>query len=827
MPPNPLDDRGFEESQPTPRTRRQLLASGARGLLAWATESRLRVVLLAGACLMSVAGGVLAWLAIAWQHPSGPLVTSDMVLEALDNGAYVKASKLAKKLKEQGTLSMEELGGPAFALGAAAAYEAEGSWSKDRAKHYLAAARYLEEARDRGFPPGRRGEGLYLLGKSLYLSGQIPASRPVLLAALKVNRPKRTEIHGLLSGAYQNDANPQLEKALEQNTRYLSDRRLPGADRHEGLLQRAQILLRMDKIAACVAVLDKIPSDARNRADAVVMRGRVLMHEARALKNKPGAAAADLLQAKQKYQSAIKTLLYAQGRDTLGTQATRKAMYLIGICYREIGDYPAALGQFARIGKRYADLPEGLAASFQQAELSRQLGRDAEALTSYRRVLGAIPGPENFSNPWVTLDQLRSRMQDAYQHYLNTHNFEIALQLTQHFYPLFSRARTLELTAEAHRSWGRALGDQADHMAPGRADPLRHLGRAQLRRAGHLYSRLAGLQVATRQYPDQLWNSATTYLDGQDYRSAVRVLEEYLKNESRRRHPQALIHLGEAMLALNQVDKALEALQECIQFYPRDVAAFRARLLASKAYLEKGDLPQAEVLLKENLNGELLTPDSTEWRDSLYMLGDLLSIQGRYEEAIERLEYVALEYVANGRFPDDAQAMNARYLVADAYRQSAKDAQEKLKQDLPGATRVTYFKRIRELFDKALEKYEQLRDLLSRRQETTELVPREKAMLQNCYFAIGDVLFDLGQYDAAIQAYSNATNRYQNQPAVLLAYVQIANAYRHLNKTPEARATLEQAKGVLSRIKTDSPFDETTNYNRQEWSELLDSLSKL
>ncbi len=794
---------------------------GASALLGWTTQNRLRAGLVAGACLLSAAVMVIGSIAIAKQRSAGPPVTLETVLEALDLRAYDDARDMAQRLKEQGTLPLAELGAPPFVLGAVAAYEGDDTWSKDKINYYLLAARHLEEARDRGFPAGRRAEGLYLLGRSLYFSGKIPASRRVLLEALKLYKHQATEIHRLLAGAYLHDADPMLQEALAENEIYLSDRKLPAAVRHEGLLQRAQILLLLDRIAECTAELGKIPANAKNHADAIIMQGRVLMHEASQLRSKPDATSEDQLKARRNYRAAIKTLQRAQGRDTLSTQATRKAMYLIGVCYLQLGDYRAALARFSRTYKQYPELAEGLAASFQEAELSRQLGRDGEALAGYRRTLSAITDPENFSNPWITLKQLRSRIRSTYEHYLQTQNFEIALQLTRLFYPLFSRVQTLELMAAAHRAWGQALLRQAADVPPDKADPLRQLGREQLRQAGRVYGRLAELETATRRYPDDLWYSASAYLAGQDYVHAIGVLQQYLKDQARRRHPQALVHLGEAMLALNRTDEALESFRECIEFHQRDAAAYRARLLASRAYLERGDLQQVETLLQENLNGEDLTPSSQEWRDSLFALGELLHIEHRYAEAIRRLEE-AVE-----RYPDDPQTLPSRYLIADSYRQAAATAQKKLEQDLPGTARVTHSRQIREQFETALQRYEEIREIISRRQETGELTSREKLMLRNCYFAVGDIYFDLGQYEAAIRAYRTTTNRYQSRPAVLLAYVQIASAYRRLNKPLEARATLEQAKAVLGRIKTESAFTETTNYNRQQWTELLDSLSNL
>ena len=144
----------------------------------------------------------------------------DQALQALDHRSFAEAQTFAKRLQAQGTLSGDELGGSEFALGAVAAYEAETSSGKDRTKLFLLAARYLEEANNRGFPANRRAEGLYLLGKSLYESGQISASRPVLLSALKISPQYRTEIHALLANSYLNDARPNLATALEQNTSY-------------------------------------------------------------------------------------------------------------------------------------------------------------------------------------------------------------------------------------------------------------------------------------------------------------------------------------------------------------------------------------------------------------------------------------------------------------------------------------------------------------------------------------------------------------------------------------------------------------------------------
>ncbi|MEE9603246.1 MAG: tetratricopeptide repeat protein, partial [Thermoguttaceae bacterium] len=527
------------------------------------------------------------------------------------------------------------------------------------------------------------------------------------------------------------------------------------------------------------------------------------------------------LAARQKYQAAVKTLRMAQGHATLSTNAPREAMYLIGVCFQETGDYRAALAQFTRTRKLFPDSPEGLAANFQEADLSRQFGRDSEALAGYRRVLSTVTDPSNYSNPWLSLEELRSRMLDTYEAYIASENFEACLQLTKMFSPLFSRVRTAKLTAQTYQTWGDSLLAEAEHGNVAKADSLRHMGRAYLRRAGQAYAGLARMQAATRLYPDELWNSANAYMRGQDYSGATALLNEYLKNESRRRHGEALVMLGEAMLSLGKVDSALEAFKECVEFHPRNAAAFRARLMASMGYLEKGDPHQAETLLQENLAGEGMTPRSKEWRDSLFALGELLYTERRYDEAIRRLEEAVV------RYPDDPRVLEARYLTANSYRQSAKNAQGKIEKDIGESARNVHSKQVRGFFAQSLEQYQEIRQTLATKNELGELTPLEKSMLRNCSFAIADIYFSTGRYQEAIKAYSTTTNRYQNNPEVLDAYVQIASAYRRLGKPAEARVALQQAKAVLKRIANTADFGTTSNYNPQQWSDLLDWLGSL
>jgi TolA-binding protein len=304
-------------------------------------------------------------------------------------------------------------------------------------------------------------------------------------------------------------------------------------------------------------------------------------------------------------------------------------------------------------------------------------------------------------------------------------------------------------------------------------------------------------------------------MEGQDYRSGARLLEQYLRYEFRKRHPQALVELGAARLALGEWDKAVEAFRDCITYHPRDAAAYRARLLASRAWMEKGDAKQAEALLQDNLSGGTLAPASKEWRDSLFALGELLHAQGRYVDALRRLDEAVV------RYPDVPQSLLARYLAADACRRNAQSLRQDLDKEPLASVRQSREAESRGLLQKALAGYQAVQEALARRDER-DLSAQERAMLRNARFAPGEIHCELGEYEQAVRAYTAAANRYPNTPEALDAYVQLSGVYRRMQKPAEARASLEQAKIALAHMTNDARFTDTTNFDRKQWGDALE-----
>jgi len=789
------------------------------GLLAWTKAHKRMTLLIGGAGLLLLVGLTVALFLVRGptepERPQG----LDAMLAALDEGELERAQQLADDIDAAPGATEEDHATCLFVKGVAAAEQAEsGSQDESKAK-YRVAARALEEAKELEFPHGRTAQGLYWLGKSLYHTRQYAASRAALEEVLPAMPEKEGELRWLLAGTCLQESPPNLKRALEENGHSLDESGLSVMQRTARLLQRAQIQLAAGDAQDCLATVAQMPADVQRSADVLLIRGQVQLQEARGLARRAGPDPARQAAATARYQEAAKTLRQAQSADTLSTYITRAAMYLIGLCFLETNDAVAATTQFGRVERLFPRSAEALAASVEEADLLRAAGHRNDSLVLYRQVLKEVAEDGVYDNRWLGRDQLRTRVMKVFQESLVDRDYVTCLELVGLFVPLFAKERAAELKAEVRMAWARHLFNLADAAPTAKQELLRRDARGQMRQAGEAYRELAELAVSQRRYPDELWNCAQAYLEGHDYREVARALREYLKHESRRRQADALCALGESLLAQGELEPAQEAFSDCMTRHPRDAATFRARLFASRTAAEQGDQARAEALLLENLNAEFLTPASAEWRESLFDLGRMLHAQQRFDEALAKLEEAVI------RYPESPRALETQYLAADCYRQRARRLQQSLKDVLVENTRILRTKQIHQSLIDAADRFRKLRDGLTQRHEAGNLSPLEQAIYRNASLAVGDCLFELRQYDDAIKAYMAAINRFQNTPAILGAYTQIAAAYRRLDRPQEARSAIEQAKGLLSRLNDDAAFTQTSIYTKQQWSDLLNRLA--
>ena len=117
-----------------------------------------------------------------------------------------------------------------------------------------------------------------------------------------------------------------------------------------------------------------------------------------------------------------------------------------------------------------------------------------------------------------------------------------------------------------------------------------------------------------------------------------------------------------------------------------------------------------------------------------------------------------------------------RYKLADACRLSAAAIDKDLREAMPQARREALERLRGERLTLATAAYQQVIDGVDAkdRRRVTDL---EKLVRRNSAFYLGDCAFELGDYSRAIDQYDVARQRYADDPASLVAMVQIVNSY--------------------------------------------------
>lgn len=781
-------------------------------LVHWAGDSKLRMALV-GTLFIGVFGGVfatwsyLAHLAVNYEEK----YTLARALEALDRKDYEEAKNIVGEMQQAGG-DPEEFGGSLYVLGAVKAAQADLEWSKDRQRAmHLIAARYLQKARELGVPTRLENQALFLVGQSLVLGNQPQAGIEVLKEALVDETLPSTEIHLLLSEAYQATSDPDLNAALVHIQAALKDETFDAERRKSAAITQADILVRMGRLEEARQLLELTGQDAAQKARIKSIAGRLAIATAEKFP-------LDSEQRETLIDQALAELRAARLLDPINSELARTAMYWIGRCYEVIGDDEAALQQYDQLGKSYGDTPESMAAMLAKSDLARTVGDTEQALAGYRAVLSNAVDPVTYVNRLLPLEELRKRLTRAYNDFVDSEKFEEAMALVDALQPVFDLPEVTKFRAHAHEKLAAAKFAVAGEVAHWDAEKYLNEGRYHHRAAGAAYELLSELRFATRDFTEDLWNAAVNYYEGQSFTHTERMLNEYLHHEAVEKQALALLRLGQSRLALGKDAEAVEAFRECIESHPGDAVVFQTRLECAHALLQLGDGESAQQLLLENLYGSGLEPEATEWRDSLFLLGEHLHSSGQYKEAIEKLDE------AVRRAPDAPQALLARYTIARSFH-SASEIPAKFALEAKTESERQKNRRLRDFnLTNALQNYLQVQRMLTLQGhvDSNEL---ERTLLRNCYMMQGSVLFQLKRYEEARKAYANISTLYQNEPFVLESFVHIANCYRRLNKPVKAKGTIEQAKLVLNRLPADTDFKLATNFSRQSWELLLNEMS--
>lgn len=781
-----------------------------RTILVGIVKSKIRLALVAGVLLVALIGGVGTAI---WLLNRGPADhrQAEAIFAALQRSDYRFVHEQADKILTGKDVPPEDVQAALLAQLLAYAREADLAKGEDKQRLLNLAVNYGEQAATVGFAPGWEEEGAFFLGRSLHYLARFAESRKWLREALKRTTDKQARVYWLLSESHLLDSQGKKEEALKFNEAYLQVPRLTVQARDAGWLQRARIQIALGLFAEAEAGLTKLSPRAAKSAEAEFLRGWIEYEWGKKslTSQEPGheqPARDKLLSAQERFDQVRKM---AGAEESLRSRAT----YLLGMVFKCLGEHDKAIAMWQRCLTEYPDSYEAWAAQFRMAELHQSMGQYDLASQGLVASFQSVRDPSRFFNPWVSWSEAQELGKRTIKTYREKKLYGLATEVIDSLQKALSPTELHELRAGVFSAWGETL---LQSSREGSSDTRQDATNAKryFRLAGDEFTRLARTRAGTRFYVEDLWQAADHYYRGGSYSRASRVLREYLRNEARRRNPIALARLGECLLAMGRIDDAILVLSECVEFHRKDAASYSARLLAAHAYLEKGLPDKAEEMLLANLSGEL-APSSMEWRDSLFALAEMYYQMRRDQDAIPKLE----ECVR--RYPQDPRSIKAKYYLAEIHARIAWDniMSSYNRRDDTHISAV-----VRDHLLRALEYYRQVQSDLDIQWEAGEPTEGSRKILRNTYFGIGLACYHLGRFSEAVTAYTAVTNRFQTQPEVLEAYMQIARCRQAMGQSDEARIAMEQARIVLARLPNEIVFDQTTPFSRTEWADRLNKI---
>lgn len=518
-----------------------------------------------------------------------------------------------------------------------------------------------------------------------------------------------------------------------------------------------------------------------------------------------------------------------EARDRTGLEEARRR--LVGVIERH-PDHPARLGALLTLGQT-------------EIELDHAEG----AITAFGELLASLRDlPEPPREP--SLGEVTTGLLDAFDSTRSRGRTEAALRIAEMATGLHASgdqtpARVLEAAAAAHRDRALSLlGLERPDSAADEAELWRRIRYASLDEAteqevkGHLI-RSASLYRRHAQrfliddiarYADSLWRSARLSDRAGDEEAAISAYNEFIESlpsETRRaeamfRAAQAYQSLGEYRVAASRYRALRDLAQDpgltAVGDWPARAVVPLARSLVLDP--DPANDAEAESLLRRALSGVAGGPDRLEYSEALLQLGRLLHRSGRHAEAVERLGEL-LE-----RTPDHPEAAVARYTLADSHRRLAGEIAAELEEaERPGRVRTLEAERDGHL-EKAMALFERVRTDLGR-SRAASLGALERVALRNSTFYLGDCAYDLGDLDAAIAYYSAARAAYPGDPAVLVALIQIVNAYLDKGEVASARTAHQRAQDFYKTLPDDVWDDPSLPLSRQDWERWLDSSARL
>jgi TolA-binding protein len=503
------------------------------------------------------------------------------------------------------------------------------------------------------------------------------------------------------------------------------------------------------------------------------------------------------------------------------------------------GDHAAARERFQLVLDSIPTARWRLWGEYGLAKAASIMDDDEDALAAYGRLVELLAKGEKSRevSPVVVAESLTKCSTDRFEHGSTDLSLRYAVLAERVLGESRLTAETLLSLASSHRRLADEIiaavkAKSTSDVVLADLDPAtRAQVRSHLSAAAGYYRKHADKVVLTdvQLYSDSLWMSGDCYDRAGDQESAVRIFQLYAaERPGDPRQPEARFRLAQAYQVRGDIENAAAIYRDLIRSRgdaesgsgpwadASEVPLARALLLDANTENDA----EAEQILRSVVSGQIGGPDSASFRAAVFELANYYYRKNDYDAAIERFEE------ALTRYPDDSQVTAARFKLGDALRLSAVEIEQTLTQAIPPAEKVTLEATRVDRLRRAIGLYEQVRrelDVKDPRRRTAA----EETYLRNSYFYMGEAAFRMKDYEAAITHYNAAKDRYNQDPAALVAMTQIVSCHLRQGDLKRAQAANERAKRFYSGLPVAVWDDPTLPMTRQDWERWLDSTSRL
>ncbi|MGL4594864.1 MAG: tetratricopeptide repeat protein [Thermoguttaceae bacterium] len=515
---------------------------------------------------------------------------------------------------------------------------------------------------------------------------------------------------------------------------------------------------------------------------------------------------ADLQKSEEsRYFDAIKAFQRVRQIGQIARRWIRTAELLEGLCYEELGRTKEAQKIYSHLSDAFPETLEAALSDFLWGNLEYRAGKWETALAAWKIAFDYMRNEPNEASPWVPKEMILRRCEDIIRTNVQKRQYNNAIALLHQLREVMPDFQLFRFLGAIYEVWGNEIADQSENLVGPAAQKRQRDAEIYYDNAGKSFDKLAVIQFDTPEYPAWVWRSATNFRLGKNYRSAIIQYRKFLRINLNEHRPEIFLDLAQMYINLDAFDKAQSLLEDALIDYPNHALTPSLRLLLATVYSESKEWEKAKNLLKSNLLGDY-APDSIIYRDSIYALGKTFYEAGNIKESIPFLE----DALAN--HPNAPQALESHYLLARDYLNLANETSktvietplEKVQEQIHAQTAADQ--------ELALAHYRIVDSILSKQEKLAPLTDPEKLMLRNARFGIGMILMELKRYSDAIHFFDITATQYQDRPEALDAVMQMALAYRNLDRPGDALTAMNRGESLLLKLEKNGTVPSPNNW---------------